>query len=132
MDAATRQLVRQRAHDCCEYCRLPQAAQPFVTFQIEHIIPKKHGGSDDPANLCLACERCNSYKGSNLAGLDPATGQIEPLFNPRIQGWPDHFEFRGSLIVGRSPIGRTSVKVLAMNEGRRVQLRTDLIDQEEF
>jgi hypothetical protein len=132
MDAATRLLVRQRAHDRCEYCRLPQAAQPFVTFQIEHIIPKKHGGSDDPANLAFACPRCNVSKGPNLAGLDSATGHIEPLFNPRTQSWPDHFELRGSLIVGRSPVGRTTVEVLAMNEGRRVQLRTDLIAQDEF
>lgn len=57
MDAATRRLVRRRAHGRCEYCRLPQAAQPFVTFHTEHIIAKQHGGSDRPENLCAACER---------------------------------------------------------------------------
>ena len=132
MDAATRRSVRQRALDRCEYCRLPQAGQPFVTFHVEHVIPKKHRGSDDPVNLCLSCERCNSHKGTNLTGLDPAAGHIEPLFNPRAQPWADHFELRGALIVGLSPVGRTTVEVLAMNEGRRVQLRADLIARGEF
>ena len=60
MDAATRQLVRQRASNCCEYCRLPQATQPFVTFHIDHIIARQHGGTDNPDNLCLACQRWKS------------------------------------------------------------------------
>ena len=132
MEAATRRLVRHRAQERCEYCRLPQAAQPFVTFHVEHIIAKQHGGSDDPMNLCLACERCNAFKGPNVAGLDPATGRVEPLFNPRTQSWPDHFELRGALIVGLSPAGRTTLELLAMNEGRRAQLRADLIARDEF
>ena len=32
MDGTTKRLVRQRAGDRCEYCLLPQAAQPYVTF----------------------------------------------------------------------------------------------------
>jgi len=36
MDATTKNLVRQRAGDCCEYCHLPQDATPFITFHIEH------------------------------------------------------------------------------------------------
>jgi 5-methylcytosine-specific restriction endonuclease McrA len=30
---------------------------------IEHILPQNHGGTDDLANLALACARCNSQKG---------------------------------------------------------------------
>lgn len=33
---------------------------------IEHILPKHHGGTDDPANLSLACKRCNNQKGVRL------------------------------------------------------------------
>lgn len=50
MDAATRRLVRERAQDQCEYCRLSQEVQPYVIFHVEHIVPRKHGGSDDPMN----------------------------------------------------------------------------------
>jgi len=61
-------------------------------LQIEHVIPKKHDGTDEPENLALACIDCNLAKGSNLAGIDPKTGRIVPLYNPRRQRWADHFE----------------------------------------
>ncbi|MGH8524445.1 MAG: HNH endonuclease, partial [Gammaproteobacteria bacterium] len=60
--AAARNLVRQRASERCEYCRLPENVVQ-IPFHVEHVIAKQHGGSDDPANLCLACDRCNLYKG---------------------------------------------------------------------
>ncbi|SIO35122.1 HNH endonuclease [Singulisphaera sp. GP187] len=132
MDAATRRLVRQRAHERCEYCRLPQAAQPFVAFHVEHIIARQHGGGDNPDNLCVACERCNAFKGPNLTGIDPETGSIERLFDPRHQLWGEHFAFRDPAISGLTPVGRTTVEVLAMNEGRRVQLRAELLARGEF
>jgi hypothetical protein len=54
MDAATKQLVRRRADNRCEYCRLHQDQSPLATLQIEHIIPKKHRGTHHPDNLALA------------------------------------------------------------------------------
>lgn len=71
MDTTVRDLVRRRAGECCEYCRLKQEHLPFVTFHVEHIIPHKHGGNDDPSNLAMACDRCNAHKGVNLTGIDP-------------------------------------------------------------
>jgi 5-methylcytosine-specific restriction endonuclease McrA len=32
----------------------------------DHIRPRAHGGSDDPGNLRLACERCNNRRGSRM------------------------------------------------------------------
>lgn len=66
MNRRTRQLVRRRANDACEYCRMPQEATPFISFHIEHITAKQHGGTDDPNSLALACDRCNAFKGPNL------------------------------------------------------------------
>jgi hypothetical protein len=127
IDAALRRSIRERAHDRCEYCRLPQPAQPYVTFHIEHVIARKHGGSDEPANLALACQRCNAAKGTDLSGIDPDTGKMERLFDPRAQDWDDHFDFRDGLILGRTPTGRATVAVLGMNEDRRVRLRVELL-----
>ena len=127
MNAATKRSVRERARDRCEYCRLSQAAQPYVTFHVDHILSRKHGGSDDPSNLALACERCNAFKGTDLTGIDPDTGQVERLFDPRTQNWNDHFEPCAALILGRTPTGRVTVAVLGMNEERRVQLRAELL-----
>jgi 5-methylcytosine-specific restriction endonuclease McrA len=56
LDAATRALVWRRASDRCEYCGLRQIDSPFRTFHIDHIIARKHGGSDRPSNLVLACD----------------------------------------------------------------------------
>jgi hypothetical protein len=132
MDATTKRLVRQRAHGRCEYCRSPQAAQPYLTFHVEHIIARQHNGSDAPENLCLACQACNSSKGPNLTGIDPETGGIEPLFHPRKLAWNEHFSLDGIFIVGLTAIGRTTIGVLAMNSERQVELRAILMAQGEF
>jgi hypothetical protein len=126
MDAATRKRVRLRAGDVCEYCGLSQDAVPFATFHIEHIIPDQHGGSDELSNLALACNHCNLHKGPNLSGIDPETGQIVPLFNPRKDGWHEHFELRGLMVVGLTPTGRATARVLAMNTLERLDLRAEI------
>lgn len=123
--AATKRRVRERAGFRCEYCRVQQDDEPFLTYQIEHVVPRQHGGGDDADNLALACPQCNLHKGPNLAGVDPETNAIEPLFNPRRQSWEEHFEVRGPYIVGRTATGRATVRVLAMNEQTRVDLRRE-------
>jgi hypothetical protein len=103
-----------------------QEDEPFVTYQVEHIIAIQHGGSDEVENLALACSHCNLHKGPNLSGIDPSTGQVETLFHPRRQSWEEHFEFRDVLITGKTPFGRVTVQVLAMNAEIRVDLRQAL------
>src|SRR6266581_8288146 len=110
MDAETRAAVRARAGNCCEYCQRRQATSPLIPLQIEHVIPRKHDGSDDADNLALACPECNLHKGSDLTGFDPDTGHVTPLFNPRLDRWGEHFSWDGLRIVGRSAIGRTTVR----------------------
>jgi hypothetical protein len=126
MDALTANLVRDRAGNRCEYCQLHQDDEPFARFHIEHIIPKQHGGGDDLSNLALACNRCNLHKGTNLAGIDPETGAVVPLFHPRRELWALHFEMRGIYICGRTATGRTTIRVLDMNASGRLELRTEL------
>jgi hypothetical protein len=125
MVAAIRRQIRERAGNRCEYCHLPQAAAPLVPFHVEHIIAIQHGGSDEPANLALACFHCNLHKGPNIAGIDPDTGELVALFDPRNQTWTDHFEQFGSSIVGQTTIGRATVAVLAMNADQLRQLRIE-------
>lgn len=100
MDPATRRKVRERAGDRCEYCRLRQEHAPLWRHQVEHIIPRKHGGSDDLANLAWACVRCNLGKASNLSGRDGDTGRIVQLFDPRQQAWWDHFAYEDAEMGG--------------------------------
>lgn len=128
MDAALRRLVRDRAAGCCEYCHLPQHAVES-TFHVEHIRARQHGGADVSDNLALACDRCNLFKGPNLAGIDPLTQQLVPLFHPRIDEWEEHFIVRGSLIEGLTPSGRATAELLQMNAWRRRKLRSELATQ---
>ena len=127
---ATRQRVRDRAGNRCEYCRTRQNDEAFSTYQVEHVIAIQHGGGDDDDNLALACSHCNLHKGPNLSGIDPVTNAIETLFNPRRQSWADHFEFQDSLLVGRTPCGRATVRVLAVNAPTRINLREAILDSE--
>ena len=109
------------------YCRLWQEHEPFVRFQVEHIIPQKHGGSDALGNLALACYFCNTHKSSNLTEIDPQTKRIVRLFNPRRHRWERHFRWKGVVIVGKTAIGRATVRVFGMNLSERVALRETLL-----
>ena len=123
MDQATRLFVRERAGDRCEYCQRTQAESPMAKLQVEHILPIKHGGGDDLANLALACLACNLHKGPNLTGIDPLTGAVVELFHPRRQRWEEHFAWEGCRIVGQTAVGRTTVRVLEMNSADRLKFR---------
>jgi hypothetical protein len=122
MDAATSQLVRERAGNRCEYCQLPQAFSA-LWFHIEHIIARQHGGTDDQENLALACPECNFHKGTNLSSIDPDTGKTTPLFHPRQDLWNDHFSRDEAILIGKTPVGRTTAWLLEMNSGDRLRLR---------
>jgi hypothetical protein len=141
---------------------------------VEHIVPKQHGGFDDPASLALACDRCNAHKGPNLTSIDPDTGAVVPLFHPRHDCWDDHFlrkykrrsrragvgqisdlpwprprsgavqrktcsglvifialgdslahgrfVLRDGCVIGVTPVGRATARLLNMNAPRRVEL----------
>jgi hypothetical protein len=78
---ALAQRVWQRARARCEYCQMPQEFDP-LPFQIDHIIARKHRGRTRMENLALACFACNNHQGPNIAGIDPDTHAVTPLFHP--------------------------------------------------
>ena len=125
IDSSIRAAVAERAGNRCEYCLLLRADHCWP-FHVEHIVPRQHGGDDSIDNLAYACPRCNRYKGPNLTGIDPETGRITPLFNPRIQVWPDHFQTIGEVIQGTTDTGRATARLLRMNAENRRNLRYGL------
>ncbi len=129
IDAATRRLVRERAGNRCEYCGLHQDHSPLATLQIEHVNPRKHGGTDTIENLALACIDCNLSKSSNIAGRDPQSSGIVALFDPRRDVWAVHFQFAGAYIVGTTAIGRATIAVLNMNSDYQLELRATLLEE---
>jgi hypothetical protein len=120
--------VGERAGGRCEYCRVPQFAF-LLPFQIDHIIAEKHGGETVQSNLALACAHCNLYKGPNIAGVDLPSGELVRLFHPRVDVWTEHFQFDGGRMLGRTPIGRVTIQVLAMNAEDPLLLRVELLKE---
>jgi hypothetical protein len=120
--------VRERARGRCEYCQTREevASAPFA---LDHIIARKHGGKDSMSNLALASFSCNSFKGPNVAGVDPQSGKIVRLFNPRRHKWSGHFRWDGAWLVGRTAIGRTTIAVLAINHPDAVTIREALAEE---
>ncbi len=45
------------AHPFCHFCGLRAT-------EVDHIIPRNQGGTDDPSNLMGLCKSCHSRKGS--------------------------------------------------------------------
>ena len=128
MRESLRAFVRLRARRRCEYCRFHEDDLPMWSFHVEHILPRKHGGIDDPDQLAWSCHYCNLAKSSNLSGRDPETGRIVVLFNPRRQRWVRHFAWEGSYLVGLTPCGRATIAVLNINAPLRIDIRNLLIE----
>ena len=79
------------------------------------------------SNLAVACWYCNSFKGSDISGLDPQTRKLTRLFHPRRHKWSHHFRYEGAVLIGRTAIGRTTIRVLQINCDEAVTLRESLI-----
>jgi hypothetical protein len=123
MDKVTRDQVIERAGDTCEFCRLPQSAQPFITFHVDHVIASQHREDDGLDNLCLSCQSCDLHKGTNLTTIDPESDELVRIFNPRMDIWGDHFRFEDFVVVGLTDMGRATARLLAMNTPQRIELR---------
>lgn len=121
--------VVERAREQCEYCQKPDdQTLNLYRHEVDHIIAEKHGGKTELANLAYACFQCNRHKGSDIASIDPQSGEVVQLFNPRTQSWEGHFRLNSDgTISPLTPEGRTTVTLLRFNDPLRVQIRADLI-----
>jgi hypothetical protein len=128
MGNSLRDQVQNRAGSRCEYCRIPCQYDEAV-FCLDHITARKHHGPTHIDNLALACYWCNSYKGDNLTGIDPLTGEITRLFHPRRDDWRRHFVWEGPTLAGLTEIGRATIDVLCINAAVRIELRSILIGE---
>lgn len=115
ISAALRRFVTERAQNRCEYC-LIGADDVFLSHEIDHVIAEKHDGITESSNLALACFYCNTFKGSDLGSFDPLTREFSFLFHPRTQKWSDHFAIEQNNLIGTTPTGRTTIKLLRIAE----------------
>ncbi len=92
ISAQLRRAVKERAKGACEYCGVSDDVT-LAPHEPDHIIAEQHGGATELENLAYACFRCNRFKGSNIATVDPQAGVLVPLYQPRSDHWHDHFNF---------------------------------------
>ena len=74
----------------CIHCQskllIRPSGEPISRATIEHIVPRHHGGTDDPSDLALACARCNNLKGKRLDARrlsDPTLQRVIALLQAR-------------------------------------------------
>lgn len=129
MNQSLLDLIWSRADRRCEYCHF-SADLAWLPFQVDHIIAEKHGGQTVERNLALSCFYCNSFKGPNIAGIDPQgdPGIAVQLFHPRHNIWIEHFDWDGPFLTGLTPTGRTTIAVLRINEPDAVELRIMMLN----
>jgi hypothetical protein len=65
-----------------------------------------------------------SSEGERSQFLDPVTGTLVPLFNPRTQLGSTHFRLEGAHILGMTIEGRTTAAFLQLNAVERLMERT--------
>jgi ATP adenylyltransferase len=53
--------VLRRAGFRCELCGISAAER---ALEIDHVLPRRHGGKDDVSNLQSLCYKCNTNKGA--------------------------------------------------------------------
>ncbi|MCB0200141.1 MAG: HNH endonuclease [Anaerolineae bacterium] len=120
--------IRRQADNRCGYC---QSHQKYVMgrLEIDHLIPRSKGGSNDEENLWLSCRLCNNAKRDQTHGVDPLTREVMPLYNPRTQAWSDHFIWSddGVQIIGLTPCGRATVLALQLNNLIAVMVRQEWV-----
>lgn len=116
---ALRRQLYQIARHRCEYCLYPADLADFP-HEPDHIVPLQHGGKTELDNLALACFPCNRRKGPNVGSYDELTGQLTRLFHPRHDAWLTHFELVNGFIRPKTDIGRVTVRLLTLNDDRRV------------
>jgi hypothetical protein len=124
--ADVRREVIRRAGNRCEYCLIHQD-DAASRHQVDHVISEKHAGQTNLENLALSCLTCNRRKASDIGAIDPKTGRLAALFNPRLQAWLDHFRIEGRRVVGLTPEGRATVEFLQFNLPERILERDELI-----
>jgi len=123
MNSRYAQVAEQAGHRC-EYCHAPEAIFNFP-FEVEHIVPPGHGGSEKDTNLALSCRSCNLFKTDRLNVIDRLTGKTVELFNPRQHLWEEHFQVdrTSALLSGVTEIGRATIEQLQMNSASQVTAR---------
>ncbi|HEX3720119.1 MAG TPA: HNH endonuclease signature motif containing protein [Verrucomicrobiae bacterium] len=80
ISAGLRAEIRDRAHGCCEYCRIHEE-DTGAPHEPDHIIAEQYGGRTIVENLAYACYHCNGTKEQILPRLIPRLASLFFFFS---------------------------------------------------
>lgn len=154
-DAAVKALLIAEQHEKCCYCE--RYFLDNNPGDVEHFRPKngyKQHKADrqltkpgyywlayEWTNLFFACNSCNrSYKRNYFPLQNPATGRAHShhdslanehplLLDPTRADLAQHLSFRKAVAVGRTPLGRATIKACGLNRLKLRQRRQDHFDK---
>jgi len=116
--------IAERANHRCEYCQAPELVFNFP-FEVEHIIPLSRQGTNDEANLALACRSCNLRKGTRISAILMGSNAEVYFFHPRRDQWLEHFQSNTEFgkIMAVTSVGDVTIEYLEMNSSAQVTAR---------
>lgn len=134
-----REEIQEDCRARCVYCDIKYAEIGFEGMHLDHFRPQKHFLElvDEPANLVLACPKCNSFKSSHwpaskeidACSHEGKTGFVEPFKESR----RDYFyvDIDGCLFPLQDP-AKYVIKLMKLNRTARIQVRRNRIIQNEI
>ena len=111
MDDPVTQTVRERADHRCDKTaafRKTRSHSSSITSNTSSLARNGGKGRQRETRSGLMTASAMYNKIPNLRGLDPESGVLVRLFNPRLDKWDEHFERNGVLIVGLTAVGRAT------------------------
>ena len=66
-----------------------------------------------------------------IASVDPATGEIVPLYHPRNQAWSQHFKVINAQIMPLTANARVTIRLLRFNDPERIAERALFLKAQE-
>jgi len=90
-----RQHIYERDNFTCRYCgwsgvtNFDQGLLGSLT--IDHVVPKKHGGSEEDSNLVVACHVCNMLKGQEKCSSIENDREIIARKRAKYRTWFENF-----------------------------------------
>jgi len=73
-----RERILRRDSYCCQQC-----GQDNGSLHIDHIVPRRLGGSDHESNLQTLCQKCNLSKGGRFFSIDKTPPTLHGMFIPQ-------------------------------------------------
>jgi hypothetical protein len=68
----------------------------------------------------------NRAKGSDVGSVS-ASGEFIRFFNPRTDGWCEHFRLEGASIQSLTTIGEVTASILGFNDSARLHEREEMV-----